>query len=120
MGRVCTDELRIIVISVLSSEEEPIVFDQMTITNLETGRVLNICEAMGSYCETGKPLGQPEKGRYTIFHDGLKDEISGEKSKILVEGSNEMFSIREEFVIGNDGCHIYKDAGPDTIVVEVE
>lgn len=92
----------------------------MVITNIETGRELNICESMGSDCEKGTPYGQPEKGRYTIFHDGLRDEISGEKSAILVEGSNNKINIEEEFVIGDDGCHVFKAAGPDTIFVEMD
>lgn len=120
IGRVCTDELRIIGISVFSMNKEPIVLHQFTITNLETGRVLNICESMGSNCENGKPYGQVEKGNYIIFHDGLRDEISGDKSTILVEGSNDDVSFQEEFVIGDDGCHVFKDAGPDTVFVEVE
>lgn len=117
---VCTSEFKIIGIQVLSADEEPIILDEVSVTNLETDRVVEICDDGLGNCEKGVPAGYPEEGLYFIFHDGLRDEIPGDDTKILVEGSNDEIHFQEDFKIGDNGCHVFKEAGQDTVFVEVE
>lgn len=120
LNTVCTDELIVINVRVLSMDEEPIDLDQVTVTGLETGGVLDVCDGSWLDCENGAPSALAKEGIYPIFHDGLRDEIPGDDMKILVEGSNSEISFQEKFEIGDDGCHVFKEAGPDTVFVEVE
>lgn len=86
---------------------------------MDTEKIVEVCDNILGNCEQDAPAGYPEEGIYFIYHDGLRDEISGKKSKILAEGSNEEVSFQEEFLIGDNGCHVFKTAGPDTVFVEL-
>lgn len=103
----------------LSTEEEPISLDEVMVKNLETNRVITVCDGAFENCENGVPVGYHEEGFYYVFHDGVRDEIAGEKSKIQIQGSNEKISFSDEFQIGYNGCHVFKAAGPDTVFVDV-
>lgn len=61
--------------------------------------------------------GRPQTGSYVVMHDHYAGKINGKRDLIL-SGSNEEYSFREEITVEDDGCHIYKVAGPDTITVE--
>lgn len=117
---VCTLEFRMIGMAVYSAEHEPVVLDEIAIFAVKSGRktVLDIC-GDGYDCGAEGLAGRPDEGHYTIFHDGMRDKIRRETMKIQVEGKNENVSFSEEFVIGNNGCHVFKEAGPDTVFVDI-
>lgn len=119
INKICTGEFKMIGVQILSMDKEPVILDEASITNVETGRVVDICEEGLGNCKNGALSGYHEEGFYFVFHDGVRDEIAGEKSKIQMQGSNEEINFSEEFQIGDNGCHVFKAAGPDTIFVDV-
>ncbi len=115
---ICTRDFRAIAVQVLTTDGEPVVLDEFTVKRSESGQVIEICnDALGD-CEKGAAAGYPEEGIYTIFHDGLRNKIRGYQIKIDVEGKKGEAVFQEEFVIVEDGCHVYKAAGPGTVFVD--
>lgn len=68
-------------------------------------------------CPGGRPMGSPEYGSYTIFHDGIRDMIIGDRIGIRVKGQKNGKQFDEEFLIGDDGCHVFKKEGPKRITL---
>lgn len=105
--------------AVFSLEREPVALNQVDITVKSSGRKINVCDG-GYGCGREGLAGSQEFGSYTIFHDGLRDKIPGNEMNILVQGQNKELAFRQDFKIGENGCHVFKAAGPDTVFVEVE
>lgn len=114
----CTSVFKIVELSVVTTEGEPVELDEVNIINKTTGNALDLCSD-GYDCDENRPSGAPELGRYTIFHDGLRDQVGKGGLIIQINGSNEVTSFQEEFLISDDGCHVSKEAGPDTVFVEL-
>lgn len=120
-GEVCTAEFRSLGIAVYSTKNEPVILDDLTVTAREFQREIKLDVCGNGYdCENGRPAGWPEEGIYTIFHDGMRSAIRRGSIQIKVAGKNEKVQFEEEFLISDDGCHVSKEAGPDTVFVEVE
>lgn len=119
IGKVCTAEFRILGVAVYTVDDKPVVLDELTITArpLRNEVELDVC-GNGYDCENGGPAGWPEEGFYTIFHDGMRGAIRRGSIQIKVAGKNDKVQFEEEFLISDNGCHISKAAGPDTIFVE--
>lgn len=120
IGKVCTAEFRILGVSVYTVDDKPVVLDEFTINArpLHNEVELDVC-GNGYDCENEGPAGWPEEGIYTIFHDGMRGVIRRGSIQIRVAGKNEKVQFEEEFLISDDGCHVSKAAGPDTVFVEV-
>ncbi len=54
-------------------------------------------------------------GTYVIMHDGLREKVSKNGDRIIVEGEKDELQFIEEFVFGKGECHVHKVAGPDTV-----
>ena len=59
-----------------------------------------------------------QRGEYTIFHDSYFKEVRGKLIRIVVEGEKDNLGFATEFAVSGDECHVYKLAGPDTVVLE--
>lgn len=120
IGKVCTAEFRVIGVAVSTVDNEPVILDELTITTkrFRQETTLDVC-GNGYDCDTDGPAGWPEEGIYTIFHDGMKSAIRQGSIEIKAAGKNEKVQFEEEFVISSDGCHVSKEAGPDTIFVNM-
>lgn len=120
IGQDCTLEFRSIGVAVYTVDNEPVILDELTITTKRYRQetTLDVC-GNGYDCDTDALAGWPEEGIYTIFHDGMKSAIRHGSIEIKVAGKNEKVQVEEEFIISSDGCHVSKEAGPDTIFVNV-
>lgn len=108
-SRVCTGEFVVHYLTVLTPGDEPADAVQIEVSNKETGEIYNVCED-DSICGPGE-----EDGRYVIFHDGFLGEVNSDGEEVIVEGFQADSSFTEEFVFGDDGCHIQKYEGPDQV-----
>jgi hypothetical protein len=121
IGKVCTAEFRILGVAVYTTEEKPVILDELTITATPSRNGKEGDGGGNGYDgENDGQAGWPEEGIYTIFHDGMKGAIRRGAIEIKVTGKNERVQFEEEFIISSNGCHVTKEAGPDTVYLEVE
>lgn len=108
--RFCTAIFLGSAVSVLTPDGNLADSVQVRIT-IGNGESFDPCtRTLGDYCDQQGP------GKYIIFHDGIRDEIDeGENAAVLVEGTRGELSFTREFVFTNDGCHVAKVSGPDTV-----
>ncbi len=119
IDQACTAEFRSIGVTVFTTENEPVILDEFTVTKRQfhSEGELEIC-GNGFDCENGKPAGYPQQGFYVIFHDGMRSKIKGGVMKVTASGKKDEIEFKEDFLISSDGCHVSKEAGPDTVYVE--
>jgi hypothetical protein len=116
-SKVCTLEFRYLMVSVVDGDENPVRFDEVSVTNYRTGDAIDLCDSEPSLC-IDEIAGNPEMGYYTIYHDGLRGDIGFRPISVLFDASNDSVSVQQLYLIGDDGCHVYKMSGPEVIAVE--
>ncbi len=111
----CSLEFRSYNITVLTHSGELADSVDISITVGESDESIDPCtELRGENCNQ-----EGEEGFYVIFHDGFKDKIAkGENVTVTVTGVSGDARFSEQYVFTNDGCHIRKVAGPDTVTLE--
>lgn len=105
----CTAEFVTISLQLQNPDGEPVEDADISVTNLETGRELQVCESFE--CNNG------QIGRYVIFHDGLMDRVTFQGDAYKVNGETSEGSFSENFVFAKNECHVLKKSGPDTVTV---
>ena len=116
-SKVCTSEFRMIGVSVVYEDKEPVIFDDASVKNHRTGNEIDLCSSYHSNCTREEIIGHPESGYYTIYHDGLRNEIGMRPVALMFSASNDSVSVEQLFLIDEDGCHVQKKAGPDQIII---
>lgn len=56
-------------------------------------------------------------GTATIFSDSYRSDVRASGDSVLVTGVAAGKSFHARYLIGSDGCHVQKLAGPDTLTV---
>lgn len=111
--RVCTLQFVVHQVTVLSAEGEPADSVDINITDRNTGETFNPCESEVFDC-----AGEGFEGNYTLIHDGYSDESEeGREFNLRVKGQKDQASFEADFTFRNDGCHIRKVAGPDSVTL---
>lgn len=113
VAKVCTQQFAIHNLTVLTPDGEPADSVQITVSNKATGNIYDVCDS--SLCEE-----TATDGVYVIFHDGFFGKIDSDGEKIVVHGEKGGRSFTEQFIFGDDGCHIRKVAGPDSVYLQVK
>lgn len=116
--KVCLAIFISIGISVETEDGTPVVFDEFTVSNSRTNRIIDLCESDSSFCDETGIHGNPELGQYTIFHDGVRNEIWGPAMGIIAEGRKGDLTFERLFVVGDNGCNVELLAGETTVVIE--
>lgn len=111
-GRVCTAEFVTHTLTVLTPDAEPADSVQITVSNKATGNTYDVCEP--SICDE-----TPDDGTYVIFHDGFLGKVDSDGEEIVVRGTKGDKGFTEEFIFKDDGCHIRKIAGPDSVYLQM-
>ena len=93
-GTVCLAIFISIGIEVTDQSGDPVALDELTVAKSGNGKVIDICETEPTFCEVSDLPGNPEMGEYIIFHDGLRNEISGRSLDIIVSGKKERQNFR--------------------------
>ncbi|MGM0545163.1 MAG: hypothetical protein ACQEST_00445 [Bacteroidota bacterium] len=106
--KICTDEFVMLSVTVLDQNNELADSVDIQVTN-KSGTIYDCDEYL---CQ------ETSMGTYSIMHDGLREEISDQKEIIIVEGNKDDFRFREDFQFRDDGCHVQKIAGPDTVTLQ--
>ncbi|MCC5907100.1 MAG: hypothetical protein JJU13_12890 [Balneolaceae bacterium] len=121
VSTVCSSEFRYLGVSVFMEDgTTPVVFDEVILTDGQSGQSIELCGKEEPECSDDYIMGIPESGSYTIFHDGLRNRIGFYPMKLLFEGRNESITVKQVFLIGDDGCHVNKLSGPTTLNVKTE
>lgn len=99
---ICTTEYRSILIEVLNSDGSRVIFDQFTVTNLQTNEVVDLDWEPGDL--------------YPIADDSMRHILPGSGQQIeLVGFINGQEVLRQVFLVGADCCHIVLLEGDTTI-----
>lgn len=108
----CTLEFMSYNLTVLTESGEPVEDAEIQIRNKESGETYEPCVNHDVYtCEY-----QGYEGHYTIFHDGFQELTEPNKTiSLVVLGSKGDRVFSAEFSFLNDGCHIIKKSGPNTV-----
>jgi hypothetical protein len=68
-------------------------------------------------------LGMPQPGVYVVADDQMIDDFSSAGDVLRVTGEKEGATFQADFVFavpGPCGCHVEKQSGPDSVVIERE
>lgn len=103
----CTKELVTIWVEVLDQDGNGVIFDEFSLTNLDTGEEIQI----NSYINYAIVA-----GNYIIAEDQMFESVEQQGTCIEFRGSiNGELIVRQTFLIGHDCCHVVRWAGPETI-----
>ncbi len=108
----CTEEFRTHTVSVVDGAGDLVPDVTITRTNQRTNEVL----------EPGW-LGMPQPGVYVVADDQMIDDFSSAGDVLRVTGEKEGATFQADFVFavpGPCGCHVEKQSGPDSVVIERE
>ena len=107
---VCTEEFRTYLVIVVDSAGSPIDSLQTTVTN-DRGKEYN-------FEEFTTPPFMP--GAYFVMTDGYQNDFSIRAVKIFFTGVKNNLVVTGEYLFNTDECrcHVYKVAGPDTLVLK--
>lgn len=106
--RICTEEFVVHTITVLQPDGQPADSVSINVRNKESGDLYDVCQ--NDLCNANG-----QQGQYVIFHDSFQGEISKEQENIVVSGTKDSLSFTEDYSFYDDGCHVRKIAGPDTV-----
>ncbi|PKD16614.1 hypothetical protein APR41_07330 [Salegentibacter salinarum] len=105
---ICTEEFKSINVEITDSEENPVVLDSTSLTDITNNREVDL-----------NSTGDIENGFYTIFNDNLLPEYKNEEIDLLFKGfQEENLIVEQEYRIGADCCHVYPISGP--LVIQLE
>ena len=107
---ICTEEFRMYFVTVVDSLGNPVDSLLTTITN-NRGKEYGF----GGY--TPPPL---MPGAYFVMTDGYQDDFGLSPGKIFFKGIKNNLEVTGEYLFNTDKCrcHVYKVAGPDTLVLK--
>lgn len=107
---ICSTEFRMYSIIIIDSSGDPVDSLITRITN-SSGKEFS---SHGSYFPNGTG------GKYWIMDDSYKNEFTFRPTSIFFEGTKEDVTAEAAFLFytGECKCHVFKVAGPDTVVVQ--
>ncbi|TDN79658.1 hypothetical protein DET49_13620 [Salegentibacter sp. 24] len=104
----CTEEFRSITVEITDTQENPVVLDSISITDITKERELEFNSEH-----------QFEDGIYTIFNDNLVSSYKNQEIALLFRGYiNDELIVEETYQVGADCCHVYHSSGPLKIVLD--
>lgn len=111
----CSLEFRSFNVTVLTPEGERADAVDISVIIGDSSESLDPCtEVYNDSCSL-----EGDNGLYVIFHDGFKEQIAkGKNVLVTVRGVRGETSFSQEYIFTNDGCHIRKVEGPDTITLQ--
>jgi len=107
---ICTEEFRTYLVTVIDTLGNPVDSLQITVTN-SRGKYYNF----DTYSTS--PFMQ---GACFVMTDGYESDFSTRPEKIIFQGTKDDKETIVEFYFNTDKCrcHVYKAAGPDTLVLK--
>lgn len=109
---ICTAQFVTSEITVQNENSDLISGITIEVKLKETGEILDTCESKQNCEQT--------VGVYTIFHDGLMNKVGKNGEKVIVSGTKENLTFSQEYIFGKNDCHIFKIAGPDTLIISAQ
>ena len=106
----CTEDFPTYLITVIDSSGNPV---DSLITRITNSHGIEF-SSHGSYSSFSS------EGKYWIMDDSYKNEFTIRPTTIFFEGTNENASAEAAFLFNTDECkcHVFKLAGPDTVVAQ--
>jgi hypothetical protein len=107
---VCTEEFRTYLVTVVDSLGNPVDSLETIIVN-DIGKEYNF-----GACQP--PPFMP--GAYYVMTDGYQHDFSIKPGKIFFTGAKNNLEVTGEYLFNTDDCrcHVYRVAGPDTLVLK--
>lgn len=98
---ICSTEFKIITVSITDAENNPVLLDSISITDLSNNRTLDLNE--NDFLE---------EGVYAVFNDNFVQHYKNEEISLLFEGfQDEDLVVEETYEVGADCCHVYHISG---------
>lgn len=105
---ICTEEYKVIAVSITDDENNPVLLDSVSITDISSNRNLDLNK--NNFLEDGV---------YVIFDDTFSQDYQNEEISLLFQGfQQEELFVEETYKVGADCCHVYHISGTLKIVVE--
>jgi len=105
---ICTEEFRIITVSITDAENNPVLLDSISITDLTNNRILELND--------NQIL---EGGIYAIFNDNFSQEYRNQEISLFFQGfQEENLLVEENYEVGADCCHVYHISGDLEIILD--
>ena len=99
---ICTTEFRTVLLEVLNSDGTMVVFDDFTVTNLQTNETISLEWEPGDH--------------YPIADDSMRGELPSAGNQLEFVGFiNGQEVLRQIFLVGADCCHIVLLDGETTV-----
>lgn len=111
--RLCTMEFRTISVTVVDAAGAPVEEAQVEVVRAATGTSI-VCtgEEENGCIQPANPDVGAAQGRYQVVNDGIP---VAEQEAFVVTATAGNATVRDSLIIGFDGCHVRKVAGPDTL-----
>lgn len=105
-GLICTDEYRMIIVSVENSAGAPVVLDEVYTLRNSTGEKITYTQ-------------NPAGGYYLVLDDSYHHSLKNDDGLFTFVGKSGGKLVFEEiYNIAGDACHIHKRAGKEKIIVQ--
>ena len=107
----CTTDYRIISVSLVDTEGNAVILDSYTVVRRDTREAISFDTDVSEF---------NQEGQYSIAEDQHFDQVAREGTSFILEGfiNNEVV-ISENFLIGNDCCHVVKLEGPESLTLDI-
>lgn len=105
----CTGVFLTSSIVVLNPAGTPLDSVKITVQNKNSNRYYDLCGA--KICYTN------QQGAAVILSDAFRDQLKKDGGIIIVKGSKNDLSFKQEFEFKPGVCHIQKVVGPDTVAL---
>jgi hypothetical protein len=109
-GVMCTQEYRMLTISVKDSSSNPVLLTSSYIKKTSTGEILEFPDST-----------LRSQGMYVVCSDGNMQMTSGTGTEFEFYGIlNKAIIVDEKYIIGNDQCHVHMISGKTNIILPVQ
>lgn len=110
---ICTTEYRMLVVSIKDSLLKPVTLDSYFVKKASTGEIIDFVQEDPYFDSINRPL-----GIYLLFTDGKMNMTTVRGSDFEFHGFLDSVEIvNENYVIGNDRCHVVMHEGRQEIVI---
>ena len=111
--RPCTEEYRMLTISIKDSYSKPVILDDYFVKKTSTGEIIDFSGEDPFFDSVYNP-----QGIYMLFTDGKMYMTSVQGTEFEFHGTVDSAEvINEKYIIGNDGCHVMMLSGRPEIII---
>lgn len=102
----CTEVFITVAVYVEDQQHAPVMLDEVYTTRKRSGERIEVSQEMG-------------EGQFAVLDDSYKSKLANAKDEFRFVGmKGGKVVVDEAFVISADCCHVHKESGIDTVVIQ--